>query len=644
MADAADPVAEEVEMAAEPPAAPPPAAKSDLRKSISVEFNTQAARLKALVEGKKNFITSSPLFTKGLASAFEAVDLDKSGRVDIKAIVHDVGSDEHPGELNLEEFEAMLVILLEHVGGRVLFQVLLAFFFTPVFSAFFADVYYRVYVQGSAIAFLYSKSIVTNMVAAPSSPRGGGGAPPPRGALAAAARRRVAGRGALAPGAVSVVVPEGSALALGALHVGARRQFMVQVPPGLVPGQRFVATIPSPRRPPAAPLPVDAAAAAAAEADALPKRGTPVQLPDDFLRLPDDFRPASSGTDAMDQQLALMMQQQQYAEPSAQRRGFSPPGPRPQRRRGAGPAASQGGTSSIFNRMSAAASSAAASAGRAGAAINAAEDLGVGLPQQWLRSSGPIARHRPGGSASFTVVDAHASETRLHQGVTTRFNTQQRYKRSVADWFACDFASGASNATVAATKRTGDLAYCLAPVFGTNLNAALLIEWLEYHVALGFDRIHFYNMMGDRASPDTRAVLARYVARGYVVNHDWSMAANPGPLWANPKAERQAVVMYAQSVALYDCYLREHTSNPGASAASARAHGPSDWVWYGDVDEVAVVPLVEARKKQNLKALMAELPAKTKYIIHNSLITMFEKAQAPRMAPAPLLLSVVLAS
>ncbi|KAH8053904.1 glycosyltransferase [Aureococcus anophagefferens] len=342
---------------------------------------------------------------------------------------------------------------------------------------------------------------------------------------------------------------------------------------------------------------------------------------------------------------------------------------------------------------------------------SAAEDLGVGLPQQWLRSSGPIARHRPGGSASFTVVDAHASEDTLFiQGVTTRFNTQQQYKkRSVADWFACDFASGAANATVAATKASlnpahladattcaliecplpapcfdgtvtlrvsgpaaavipgirvtpsaacgapptpsgsGDLAYCLAPVFGTNLNAALLIEWLEYHVALGFDRIHFYNMMGDRAAPDTRAVLARYVARGYVVNHDWSMAANPGPLWANPKAERQAVVMsagaasfsYAQSVALYDCYLREHTSNPGASAASARAHGPSDWVWYGDVDEVAVVPLVEARKKQNLKALMAELPAKTKYIIHNSLITMFEKAQAPRMAPAPLLLSVV---
>ena len=259
-----------------------------------------------------------------------------------------------------------------------------------------------------------------------------------------------------------------------------------------------------------------------------------------------------------------------------------------------------------------------------------AEDLGVGLPQQWLRSSGPIARHRPGGSASFTVVDAHASEVTLFiQGVTTRFNTQQQYKkRSVADWFACDFSSGAANATVAATKASlnpahladattcalvecplpapcfdgtvtlrvsgpaaavipgirvtpsaacgapptpsgsGDLAYCLAPVFGTNLNAALLIEWLEYHVALGFDRIHFYNMMGDQASPDTRAVLARYVARGYVVNHDWSMAANPGPLWANPKAERQAVVMSAGAASF--------SGNGGSVARPGRASSAGD--------------------------------------------------------------------
>ena len=181
--------------------------------------------------------------------------------------------------------------------------------------------------------------------------------------------------GALAPGAVSVVVPEGSRGGSTLSMSAHGRQFMVQVPPGLVPGQRFVATIPQPRAaPPAAPLPVDAAAAAAAEADALPKRGTPVQLPDDFLRLPDDFRPASSGTDAMDQQLALMMQQQQYAEPGAAPRGRGFLGrPRPAASgaaaTSAGPAASQGGTSSIFNRMSAAASSAAASAGRAGAAI-----------------------------------------------------------------------------------------------------------------------------------------------------------------------------------------------------------------------------------------------------------------------------------
>ena len=86
-------------------------------------------------------------------------------------------------------------------------------------------------------------------------------------------------------------------------------------------------------------------------------------------------------------------------------------------------------------------------------------------------------------------------------------------------------------------------------------------------MALGFDRIHFYNMMGDRASPDTKAVLARYVARGYVVNHDWSMAANPGPLWANPKAERQAVVMSAGAASFSG--NGGNMARPGRASSSA---------------------------------------------------------------------------
>ena len=231
----------------------------------------------------------------------------------------------------------------------------------------------------------------------------------------------------------------------------------------------------------------------------------------------------------------------------------------------------------------------------------------------WSRRSERVASTR---SASFTVVDAHASEATLFiQGVTTRFNTQQQYKkRSVADWFACDFSSGASNATVAATKASlnpahladattcalvecplpapcfdgavtlrvsgpaaavipgirvtpsaacgapptpagaGDLAYCLAPVFGTNLNAALLIEWLEYHLGLGFDRIHFYDTAGPEAQNDTKAILAHYVQTGAVVAHDWSPAGHPGPLWPQGSS-RIGGLMYAQSLALYDCFL-----------------------------------------------------------------------------------------
>ncbi|KAK7249728.1 hypothetical protein SO694_00004528 [Aureococcus anophagefferens] len=112
------------------------------------------------------------------------------------------------------------------------------------------------------------------------------------------------------------------------------------------------------------------------------------------------------------------------------------------------------------------------------------------------------------------------------------------------------------------------------------------------------------------------------------------MAVNPGPLWANPNAATKETVMYAQSLALYDCFLREHTSDP------ARRGRPSDWVFYGDVDEVFVAPLVEARKAPDLKALMATAPNATKYLVHNSVITVLAD-EAPAMARSPLALSAV---
>ncbi|KAH8046802.1 hypothetical protein JL722_13436 [Aureococcus anophagefferens] len=106
------------------------------------------------------------------------------------------------------------------------------------------------------------------------------------------------------------------------------------------------------------------------------------------------------------------------------------------------------------------------------------------------------------------------------------------------------------------------------------------------------------------------------------------MAVNPGPLWANPNAATKETVMYAQSLALYDCFLREHTND-----RASRGGTPSDWVFYGDVDEVFVAPLVEARRASDLKALMATAPNATKYLVHNSVITVFER-RGPAMALA----------
>ncbi|KAH8072341.1 hypothetical protein JL721_3607 [Aureococcus anophagefferens] len=261
---------------------------------------------------------------------------------------------------------------------------------------------------------------------------------------------------------------------------------------------------------------------------------------------------------------------------------------------------------------------------------------GSGDVAQWLRSDGPLVLAKaPDRPDALTVIDALSAEDRVFVlAATTAFNLQTKLKLGDhGAFFACDFGGGAG-ATVRASVNpgvtrdatsavlvecrlpepcydgdltrpagAGDLARA-APVFGANLNAALLIEWVEYHVGLGFDRIHYYDM--NFGGGGVGGVLA---LAGALVVHDWTMAVNPGPLWANPNAATKETVMYAQSLALYDCFLREHTND-----RASRGGRPSDWVFYGDVDEVFVAPLVEARKAPDLKALMATAPNATKYL------------------------------
>ncbi|KAH8043696.1 hypothetical protein JL722_15069 [Aureococcus anophagefferens] len=274
---------------------------------------------------------------------------------------------------------------------------------------------------------------------------------------------------------------------------------------------------------------------------------------------------------------------------------------------------------------------------------------GSGDVAQWLRSDGPLVSAKaPDRPDALTVIDALSAEDRVFDAtsavlvecrlpepcydgdLTVTFRGPGRLRGAIAGVRVTPSATcGAPRVPAGA----GDLAYCLAPVFGANLNAALLIEWVEYHVGLGFDRIHYYDM-NFGGGGDVDDVLAHYERAGALVVHDWSMAVNPGPLWANPNAATKETVMYAQSLALYDCFLREHT-NDRASRGT-----PSDWVFYGDVDEVFVAPLVEARRASDLKALMATAPNATKYLVHNSVITVFERDEAPRWR-SPLALSAV---
>ena len=112
----------------------------------------------------------------------------------------------------------------------------------------------------------------------------------------------------------------------------------------------------------------------------------------------------------------------------------------------------------------------------------------------------------------------------------------------------------------------------------------------RYHRGLGFDRVHYYDMSWPRDDGDARRVLAHYEAQGFLEVHDWTPAGNPGPLWGNTGAtwsqEWRSTKRYAQALALYDCFLREHAS------------GTSDWMFYGDVDELIVAPLVAVAARE----------------------------------------------
>lgn len=108
------------------------------------------------------------------------------------------------------------------------------------------------------------------------------------------------------------------------------------------------------------------------------------------------------------------------------------------------------------------------------------------------------------------------------------------------------------------------LAYCLCPVYGLQ-EGKWLIEWLEYHLALGISLIHVYLFA---TTPMMDSVFEIYKREKKIVVHDWSQEASGG--YVKSSYER------AKWAAQTDCLLRER--------------GRQDFIVMTDIDEILNFP------------------------------------------------------
>lgn len=142
--------------------------------STTDQFSAHAMKLEAMIAKKRNAFTSSAYFRSLCAEAFEKVDIDNNGTVDVtetyvavllfysklsvyvkgltppevddvRKIVATVALDEE--NVGRDEFVTLLSLLFEHLVGRVLLQVCLSFFILPIVATQFWDLYHYYYLH-----------------------------------------------------------------------------------------------------------------------------------------------------------------------------------------------------------------------------------------------------------------------------------------------------------------------------------------------------------------------------------------------------------------------------------------------------------------------------------------------------------------
>ena len=106
--------------------------------------------------------------------------------------------------------------------------------------------------------------------------------------------------------------------------------------------------------------------------------------------------------------------------------------------------------------------------------------------------------------------------------------------------------------------------HCINPIYGLK-DPKWLIEYLEYHIAIGVDHFHIYNV--DMHSPDVQKVLETYRNWDFITRHDWSAKASG-------KYTTRITYEHAKWGAQTDCALR--------------SRGIYDYALFSDIDEVAM--------------------------------------------------------
>ncbi len=106
--------------------------------------------------------------------------------------------------------------------------------------------------------------------------------------------------------------------------------------------------------------------------------------------------------------------------------------------------------------------------------------------------------------------------------------------------------------------------HCLNPAYGLK-DPKWLIEYLEYHIAIGVDHFHIYNV--DMHSPEVQNVLEMYRNWGFITRHDWSAKASG-------QYTTRVTYEHAKWAAQTDCALR--------------SRGLYGYALFSDIDEVAM--------------------------------------------------------